>query len=320
VEKLKGEYADTTVVQDTARQPSVAELEKATANLGRRITVRQDGKGDFTTIQAAIDTAQAGDLIEIQDNGIYNEPIVISAKKPGLVIRGARGRWPLLTSLGRNRDFEVFVRVEADAARIERMIVFHGTPRGGSLSFCLDLKKATRFRLRGVFLSVLSPGELINPADRETWAAERCIFAGGHNDNFNGGMVATDCLFLRNYLGFRWPHGEYTHCTILSDIVTEYVQFNFVDCILFDNSKINLENRFENCAFIKGKLPPKGIRCFFADPLFCDPANLDYRLRPGSPCIGKASDGGDIGVRWTPEMLEMIKVALELRRRGLIQF
>ncbi len=35
---------------------------KATANLGRRITVRQDGKGDFTTIQAAIDAAELWDL------------------------------------------------------------------------------------------------------------------------------------------------------------------------------------------------------------------------------------------------------------------
>jgi len=56
------------------------------------------------------------------------------------------------------------------------------------------------------------------------------------------------------------------------------------------------------------------------DPMFRDPGNLDYRLMPGSPCIGKASDGGDIGVRYTPEMIEMINVALELRRRGIINF
>ena len=51
-----------------------------------------------------------------------------------------------------------------------------------------------------------------------------------------------------------------------------------------------------------------------------DPANLDYRLMPTSPCIGKASDGGDIGCRFTPEMIEMWQNALELRAKGIIKF
>ena len=40
----------------------------------------------------------------------------------------------------------------------------------------------------------------------------------------------------------------------------------------------------------------------------------------GSPCIGKASDGGDIGYRYTPEMIEMVQKALELRAKGIIKF
>jgi hypothetical protein len=60
--------------------------------------------------------------------------------------------------------------------------------------------------------------------------------------------------------------------------------------------------------------------CFTADPQFRDPANLDYRLAPTSPCIGKASDGGDLGCRYTPEMIELCKLALELRRKGIIKF
>jgi hypothetical protein len=31
------------------------------------------------------------------------------------------------------------------------------------------------------------------------------------------------------------------------------------------------------------------------DPLFCDPASLDYTLEDCSPCVGAAHDGGDIG-------------------------
>ena len=47
---------------------------------------------------------------------------------------------------------------------------------------------------------------------------------------------------------------------------------------------------------------------------------FNYRLGPKSPCRGKASDGGDLGVRYTPEMLEMLKLAFALRARGIIKF
>ncbi|MEM4202046.1 MAG: hypothetical protein QW786_02430 [Candidatus Hadarchaeum sp.] len=47
---------------------------------------------------------------------------------------------------------------------------------------------------------------------------------------------------------------------------------------------------------------------------------MDDRLCITGPCRGRASDGGHVGVRYTPEMIEMINVALELRRRGIINF
>ena len=49
-------------------------------------------------------------------------------------------------------------------------------------------------------------------------------------------------------------------------------------------------------------------------------SNAAARLKPTSPCRGKASDGGDVGVRYTPEMIEVIKKALELRKKGIIKF
>ena len=38
------------------------------------------------------------------------------------------------------------------------------------------------------------------------------------------------------------------------------------------------------------------------------------------PFAGKASDDWDIGVRYTPEMIEILKKALELRKKGIIKF
>ena len=93
------DYADSQAVTDAARKPSFAEMEEAVADLGQFITVRQDGKGDFTSIQAAIDAAPPNSLIEIQDNGPYNEKIIIQtgrsdgARQDGLLadhhVRGA---------------------------------------------------------------------------------------------------------------------------------------------------------------------------------------------------------------------------------------
>jgi hypothetical protein len=42
--------------------------------------------------------------------------------------------------------------------------------------------------------------------------------------------------------------------------------------------------------------------------------------KPTGPCRKKASDGGDIGCRFTPEMMEMLEKALELRKKGIIKF
>ena len=98
-----------------------------------------------------------------------------------------------------------------------------------------------------------------------------------------------------------------------------------VDCILgcVGSSDPRDQVRVEYCDILRASvhgaaIPGKG--CIRADPLFRDPANLDFRLMPGSPCIGKASDGGDIGVRYTPEMIELCEKALELPRAGILKF
>ena len=96
VEKLKTDYADSTAVTDAKQKPSFVEMESVVAKLGKRITVRQGGKGDHKTIQTAINAAPPNSLIEIQDVGPYNEEIVIPKEKEGLTIRGKKDCWPII--------------------------------------------------------------------------------------------------------------------------------------------------------------------------------------------------------------------------------
>ena len=60
----------------------------------RVITVRQDGEGDFTTIQAAVNAARNGDEIVIADSARYRGQVSLS--KPGLVLKAADGSRPVV--------------------------------------------------------------------------------------------------------------------------------------------------------------------------------------------------------------------------------
>ncbi len=51
-----------------------------------------------------------------------------------------------------------------------------------------------------------------------------------------------------------------------------------------------------------------------------DEKNLNYSLKPKSPCRGKASDGGNLGFHYTPELIELMKEAIRLRDKGVVKF
>jgi hypothetical protein len=48
--------------------------------------------------------------------------------------------------------------------------------------------------------------------------------------------------------------------------------------------------------------------------------NEGIASRPHGGGLRVGKDGGDIGCRYTPEMIEMCKKALELRAKGIIKF
>jgi len=112
-------------------------------------------------------------------------------------------------------------------------------------------------------------------------------------------------------------------CTVAGGVRCEKEPFVLRDSIVSQVEAVQGDAQIEHCnVFGKGYLllakPGKG--CFKGDPQFRNPKIFDYRLKTTSPCRGKASDGGDIGVRYTPEMIEILEKALELRKKGVIKF
>lgn len=134
-----------------------AQLKK---DLDKKITVAQDGSGDFKTVQAAIDAANTEKesvLIYIK-KGIYKEKIVIPSSKPGLKLLGESKENTIITyddysgkanpnsnrNIGTSDSYTLLVR--ADDVRIENLTIENSwCEKGQAVSLCA---KGNRFIIR----------------------------------------------------------------------------------------------------------------------------------------------------------------------------
>ncbi|HRT97578.1 MAG TPA: hypothetical protein P5532_24490, partial [Planctomycetota bacterium] len=323
VEKLKTAYPNTRPVTDEARKPPFSEMAKATETLGKFITVRQDGKGDFTSIQAAIDAAPANSLIEIQDSATYYEKVIIPPAAKGLVLRGRKGSWPVISSRMPDRRYNYLVSVQAPDVSMEGMIITHcAPPEGHAYENAAIHVGAAHLRLRSSLAYAFNG--LAVYSFRET-QAEACVLMGPQWGVFtsHAPLTATNCLMIGRGGG---DGGMKLRLSVLTGKLNSGKQpTTAIDSVIGQVQAVpDLQPSVEHCV-LSGSPPyvgetKPGKNCIIADPQFRDPDNLDYRLKPTSPCRKKASDGGDIGCRFTPEMIELLEKALELRKKGIIKF
>jgi hypothetical protein len=113
-------------------------------------------------------------------------------------------------------------------------------------------------------------------------------------------------------------------CTVVHSILLQGGPHTISDSIVGAIQSQQPGTRIDHCDVFRSPgyadFARPGPGCFAKDPLFLNPTAFDFRLRVASPCRKQASDGGDLGCRYTPQMLELLKKALELRERGLFRF
>jgi len=323
VRKLAKDYASSLVVIDENRKPTFAEMELAAGGSSKLVTVSKSGKAKHKTIQAAIKAAPPKSVIQIMDGATYEEELIIPEDKEGLVIRGKHGSWPVIKTTARGS----VISVRAPRVTIQQVVIIGqvGASRVDSFSLREVISIAKNNCLIGgnhcevdtCFLSG-NVGAGYKQQPKEFSVKNSLILLQG---KVEAGKVDCDNALVAGKI--KAGTVKLQSCTLLDGIRSGAEDFTLLDSIISYVEDSRGEARIENCnVFGKGYLllAKAGKGCIQKDPKFRDPDKFDYRLKPGSPCRRKASDGKDMGMRITPEMTAILKQAMALRDKGVIKF
>ncbi|MBM3318491.1 MAG: hypothetical protein FJY75_11630 [Candidatus Eisenbacteria bacterium] len=247
--------------------------------------VAADGSGDYPTIQAAVDAASSGDVVLLED-GVY------------------RGEG--------NRDIDTLGKSLTIASR-------SGDPARVVMDCASTAARPHRaFRLVGGS-PVLEGITMTNGGDSAWWAGgavlidwciptiTRCVFA--RNRALVGGAIAagycalsvSECTFYGNearpeYGGsaiwlddWYWGPAQISHTIIAAGIGAPAIT-TWGTPVALQCCNIHGNAGGDYVGSIAGQLGVNGNIC--ADPLFCDPENLDLSIAADSPC----APGGECGL------------------------
>jgi serine/threonine-protein kinase len=329
LEKLKADYPASRAVTDARRRPSFAEMQSEADTAGKMFAVRLDGKGDFKSVQEAIDAASPNSRIEIQDGGPYREHLEIPGKTENLTIRGGNGQWPVITSQGTPASSHELVRSRAPQITLEHVILANNDGAPLRVDNSVRLRSCIVWGTGRFEVRVLDVSDCVILADAcvRSVTVRDCVWAKGGIGCRPDAVHCVNSLLQGGMEGENIQEGELRSCTLGWDgrrgITLNTPHFAISDCIVgwvdaavpfpIEHCNVNDKKPF------RGKAAP-GKGCIGGDPQFVDPKHFDYHLLPTSPCLRRASDNGAVGTRFTPKMVEMFKQAQDLRARGVIVF
>jgi len=280
---------------------------------------------DFPTIQAGIDGSVNGDTVIVRD-GTYFENInfngmaitlksengptttMIDGNQMGSVVRIESGE-------GSDSVFEGFTVTNGSALEGGGMYCYGASP---TLENCTFTNNTALYYGGGMFCYHSSP-TLENCTFTDNMASNgggmycysyysssptltNCIFINNMADD-GGGMLCIDssptldnCTFTNN-TATRWGGGMYCYFSSSPTLT---------NCILWDNhANSGLEigedsNSTTTVIYSDVKGGWSGTGNIDADPWFVDPANNDFHLKAGSPCIDTGDPNSPLDPDGTP--------------------
>ncbi len=234
---------------------------KQTISVDADIYVAADGSGDYTSISAAIQEADDGDVIYVMP-GTYSGGVEIEQED--------------ITLLGAGPDKTVI-----DADDDYAVITLSG-----------DEVEVSGFRL----MNASSHGVYVKDGHHQI---HDCLVTGNGDRGIYFSSFAGD------------PSASIVHCTVADNEVsgiyspTDHQDTEIVDCIVAFNGRGIVADEDEgnmtieyNCVYGEGEAFDRvspGEGNITEDPMFVDREAGDYRLEPGSPCLGQADDGYNLG-------------------------
>lgn len=235
---------------------------KSVVPAGTDIVVALDGSGDYRSVSEAVSAAEDGDVIYVAA-GVYQEAVEIED------LRGVT-----LTGAGADQTI-----IDADQ------------------EYAAATLEGEDIELSGIaFRNAASHGVYVRDGHCRI---RRCLVVG------NGDRG----IYFSSFSGE--PTAEIDHCTIADNSVsgiyapTDREETRVTNCIVAFNGRGIVSDKDEgnmtieyNCVYEDGDefdRVTEGGGNITDDPEFINRDAGDYRLAPGSPCIGQASDGGNLG-------------------------
>jgi nitrous oxidase accessory protein NosD len=226
----------------------------------RKVTVGGSG-ADYESISDALDDAEEGWLISIRP-GVYDEAVEIETD--GVTLRGAG---PGKTIIDADDEYAALT-IAADEVVVEGLTLRGAESHGAYLKGedvivrrCLIVNNGDR----GVYFSFMD--EDVSGAIDHCTVVNNDV-SGLYIPNQNSSTSVTNCIIARNNRG------------IVCDEDDGLIEVDY-NC---------LDNDENNYGEVTG-----GDNDIEGDPKFADPGAGDYTLKKGSPCIGAAKGGGNIG-------------------------